>query len=101
MEKSDFKRVMFVLCTLLFTDQGVLLPDWNSTTITSPVLFDANFRTCIDADIMFNSVENFRVDMVIAETLQGGIIVVYFNETVQCEQKQVSYTVSKLYTIWN
>ena len=35
--------------------------------------------------------ENFRLDMVIAERIEDGIITVYFNQTVQCEKQQVGW----------
>ena len=83
--------------TLISADRSGLLPDWNSSTIVSHDLFDANVQTCLDTGLVFHSTENFRVDMIIAERHEDGIITVYFNDTVKCEQKQVDLSYDILY----
>ena len=87
-------RSLLVIC--LSTAHSSLLPDWNSTGIASQALFDADIRTCIDIGLVLSSVENFRLDMFIAERIDDGIITVYFNQTVQCEEQQVSWNIPQV-----
>ena len=64
--------------------------------MASQALFDADIRTCIDIGPVLSSVGNLRLDMVIAERIDDGIITVYFNQTVQCEEQQVSWNIQKV-----
>ena len=52
-------------------------------------LMDFNTEFCIDGQTLLRNMDHYRVDLVILKKIDNGIITVYFNQTVDCNETQV------------
>ena len=53
------------------------------------LLMDFNPETCVDGEPLLQNMDYYRVDLVIPQKIENGIITVYFNQTVDCLERQV------------
>ena len=54
-------------------------------------LFDMNKESCLDSEITLLQVDRPHMDLIIPQVGEDANITVYFNQTVDCEQRQVKF----------
>ena len=53
-------------------------------------LFDIDTETCIDSEMALKDSAYYLVDLVIPQKRENGLVTVYFNQTVECDGRQVT-----------
>ena len=54
-------------------------------------LFDMNKETCLDSKMTLLQVNRPHLDLIIPQVEEDANITVYFNQTVECEHRQVCF----------
>ena len=52
-------------------------------------LIDLKNESYVDGQTFLRKMDHYRVDLVIPHMIENGIITVYFNQTVDCKERQV------------
>ena len=60
-----------------------------NSTINTTVLFDGDMNTCLNANEAFLGITHYMVELIITSRVDNGLIRVYYNHTMQCEERQV------------
>ena len=53
------------------------------------MLVDMNVETCINAETMLQGNDHFMTELSVVQRIDNGLVTVYFNQTVECEGRQV------------
>ena len=67
------------------------MPDEDDLVNDLHLLFDFDADTCIDVEETIFVMEFLRINMVIPQLIEGGLVRVYFNQTTECAMRKVSY----------
>ena len=78
--------------TSLTAHSQILLED-QSEQSDYGVLTDMKLQTCVNSTMMLSVyyVDHYRVNLIIPRKLNNGLVTVYFNQTVDCKGRQVSF----------
>ena len=56
-------------------------------------LTDLNTETCIESEMALSELGHYRIDLTVPKKMDNGLVTVHFNQTVNCEGRQVTYLI--------
>ena len=97
--KSNVKYY-YIICFIQSAHAG-LIPDEDDLVNDLHLLFDFDTDTCVDVEETIFAMEFIRINVVIAQQIEGGLVRVYFKHPVMCRMRKVSLNfINLLYLLY-